>query len=55
LVYRDLLVNHALTPSGYKPLTAKDGEMGLRVAQQEESHLIVLPAASSLYVQAPVE
>jgi CheY-like chemotaxis protein len=30
LVYRDLLVNHVLTPSGYTALTAKDGETGLR-------------------------
>jgi two-component system phosphate regulon sensor histidine kinase PhoR len=42
LVYRDLLVNHILTPGGYEPLTANDGETGLRVAQEEEPDLIIM-------------
>ncbi len=42
LVYRDLLVNHVLAPGGYEALTAKDGESGLRVAQQEAPDLIIM-------------
>ena len=42
LVYRDLLVNHVLTPSGYMPLTANDGEAGLHVALQEAPDLIIM-------------
>ncbi|MDY7079655.1 MAG: ATP-binding protein [Chloroflexota bacterium] len=42
LVYRDLLVNHVLTPGGYESLTANDGEMGLRIAQQESPDLIIM-------------
>jgi two-component system phosphate regulon sensor histidine kinase PhoR len=42
LVYRDLLVNHVLTPGGYEPLTANDGETGLCVAQEEEPDLIIM-------------
>ena len=42
LVYRDLLVNHILTPNDYEPLTANDGEEGLRVTQQEVPDLIIM-------------
>jgi len=42
LVYRDLLANHVLAPNGYEPLTAKDGESGLRVAQEESPDLIIM-------------
>ncbi len=42
LVYRDLLVNHVLAPSGYETLTAKDGDAGLRVVQQEKPDLIIM-------------
>ena len=42
LVYRDLLVNHVLTPSGYVPLTANDGEAGLHVALQKTPDLIIM-------------
>ena len=42
LVYRDLLVNHVLTPNGYEPLTAKDGDTGLRTAQQKVPDLIIM-------------
>lgn len=42
LVYRDLLVNHVLTPNGYEPLTAKDGEAGLHTAQQKVPDLIIM-------------
>ena len=42
LVYRDLLVNHVLTPNGYEPLTANDGETGLRIAQQKVPDLIIM-------------
>jgi two-component system phosphate regulon sensor histidine kinase PhoR len=42
LVYRDLLVNHVLEPNGYEPLTANDGETGLKVARQEVPDLIIM-------------
>ena len=42
LVYRDLLVNHILTPNDYETLTAKDGLAGLRVAQLENPDLIIM-------------
>lgn len=42
LLYRDLLVNHVLTPHGYVPLTASDGESGLHTALQEQPDLIIL-------------
>ncbi|HET91319.1 MAG TPA: hybrid sensor histidine kinase/response regulator [Chloroflexi bacterium] len=42
LVYRDLLVNHVLTPNGYEPLTANDGESGLRIALREGPDLIIM-------------
>jgi two-component system phosphate regulon sensor histidine kinase PhoR len=42
LVYRDLLVNHVLTPNGYQPLTASDGETGLHTALEETPDLIIM-------------
>ncbi|HDQ74043.1 MAG TPA: hybrid sensor histidine kinase/response regulator [Chloroflexi bacterium] len=42
LVYRDLLVNHVLTPNEYVPLTAKDGDEGYRVALDEAPDLIIM-------------
>lgn len=42
LVYRDLLVNHVLTPNDYAPLTAKDGDEGYRLALDEEPDLIIM-------------
>jgi signal transduction histidine kinase/CheY-like chemotaxis protein len=42
LVYRDLLVNHVLTPSGYIALTAQDGETGLHVTLEETPDLIIM-------------
>ncbi|RLC62066.1 MAG: hypothetical protein DRI48_10000 [Chloroflexi bacterium] len=42
LVYRDLLVNHVLTPHGYAPMTANNGEEGLHIARQETPDLIIM-------------
>ncbi len=39
---RDFVVNYVLKPNGYKPLTASDGEAGLRVALRESPDLILL-------------
>jgi two-component system phosphate regulon sensor histidine kinase PhoR len=41
-VYRDLVVNHILTPNGFEALAAADGEEGLRIARSESPDLIVL-------------
>ena len=39
---RDFLIEYVLEPSGYKYLTAKDGEEGLRLAIQHRPDLILL-------------
>jgi FixJ family two-component response regulator len=39
---RDFLVEYVLEPNGYKHLTAKDGEEGLRIAIQHKPDLILL-------------
>jgi class 3 adenylate cyclase/DNA-binding response OmpR family regulator len=39
---RDFLIEYVLEPSGYKHLTAKDGEEGLRLAIQHRPDLILL-------------
>jgi len=39
---RDFVVSYVLEPNGYEPLTASDGEEGLRVALRESPDLILL-------------
>ena len=39
---RDFVVNYVLKPNDYEPLTASDGQEGLRLAMQESPDLILL-------------